>query len=371
MTSPVVCFPMPQFEVGGLERVQMEVASGLIGAGFQVELVTRRVSNQAKFLFREGVIITVLGGGKLEFLYRLLRWVSGKDIDIIVASANDIGVFLLLFRNLFFPRSKIIWTQHSSFSGPLEKSGPFRRLRLLAEIYMVRATIRKSDSIVAVSHAVANDMRKILGRDLDVRVIYNPVVAQDFENKINQTIEWPWKNCPYPTVIFVGRLAKVKRLDLLIRAFAILKKFIPANLLIIGDGPEAGGVVRLAESLSLGESCKFIGHQDNPLPWIRQSDLLVLCSDAEGFGLVLIEAMACGIQVLSTNCPDGPAELLANGKYGRLVPTGDVGVLASAIEESLKNPVASEIMLKARAAEFGAMGAVMQYVNLFRDIQGK
>jgi glycosyltransferase involved in cell wall biosynthesis len=197
------------------------------------------------------------------------------------------------------------------------------------------------------------------------------VVTQDFENKIKQAVDWPWKNCPCPTVVFVGRLARVKRLDLLIHAFAISKQSTHANLLIIGDGPEAGNAKALAYDLALGESCKFLGHQDNPLPWIRQSDLLVLCSDAEGFGLVLVEAMACGTQVLSTNCPDGPAELLAHGKYGRLVPMGDASALAYAIEESLKNPVASEIMLKARAAEFDAANAVMQYVNLFKDVQGK
>lgn len=349
----------------------MEIASGLIESGFQVELVTRNIGSEAEALFRPSVAITALGGGKLNFLYRLLRWMENKNANIIVASANDIGCFLLLFRKIFFPRSKIIWSQHLSLGGPLKISKGVRRLKLLAEIFMVRAMIKKSDAIIAVSNAVAADMRNILSEDLKIQVIYNPVITEDFDKKLSQIVRWPWTDCACPTIVFVGRLAKVKRLDLLIQAFSICTQSTPARLLIIGDGPEADGAAKLAENLALGESCKFLGYQDNPLPWIRESDLLVLCSDAEGFGLVLVEAMACGTQVLSTDCPDGPSELLANGKYGRLVPTGDVKALAFAINESLKHPLVTKNTLKARASEFDVESAVTQYVNLFKDVQRK
>lgn len=371
MSTCVVCFPMSHFEGGGLERVQTEIASGLAKSGFQIELVTREIGVGPDNLHEQGLTIQALGGGKLRFLYRLSLWIRKKNANVIFTSANDIGVFLLLFRKALVPFGKVVWCQHSSLSGPLAISSGFRKLKLLVEIFMMRLMINKSDAIVAVSNAVASDMRRVLGGKLNIQVIYNPVITVDFNEKVHQVVQWPWDDCALPVIVFVGRLAKIKRIDLLIQAFSVCSQAMPARLLIIGDGPEACGAARLAESLSLGESCKFIGYQANPLPWIRGSDLLVLCSDSEGFGLVLVEAMACGTQVLATDCPDGPAELLANGKYGRLVATGDIDALASAMEESLRNPLVSEDALKARAAEFDGESAVSDYLSLINDLQRK
>lgn len=354
--------------MGGLERVLMHIASGAMSAGIQTELLTRRVDEQARSLLRSNVPLHALGGGRLGFLLRLGIRLGRAKPSVLVTSANDMGCFVLLLRSLFWRDSKIIWTQHLSISGPLHTSRGLRRIRLLFEIWLMRRLIQYADMVVAVSMSVADDMKHMISPELSVRVIHNPVIAEDFERLSGLGIEWPWPDHSVPTVVFVGRLAPVKRLDLLLKAFARCVHMVPARLLVVGDGPEADMAANLAKELRLGDACKLLGHRENPLPWIRHADLLVLCSDAEGFGLVLVEAMACGVQVVATDCPDGPAEVLCGGRYGRLVPIGDFEALASAMQASLHSPLVTESDLKARAAEFSVEQAVVQYLELLVSV---
>lgn len=363
MNKLSICFPLSRFEAGGLERVQIHIALGLIKAGFQAELVTRLIDRQASTLLMPDVRVHALGGGRVSFLFRLYRWFRQAEPGLIITSANDVGCFTILLRRFFCRGSRVIWTQHLSISGPLRTSRGARRVRLLFEIWLMRRLIKHADAVVAVSSSVADDMRCLIDPELAIQIIYNPAISKDFEFRSQEWIDWLWADRAVPTVVFVGRLVKVKRIDLLLKAFSRCIQTMSARLIIVGDGPEAGMAGKLADELQLGDLCKFLGHRENPLPWIRHADLLVLCSDSEGFGLVLVEAMACGTQVVSTDCPDGPAEVLGDGRYGRLVPTGDVEALAAAIVSSLKVPFAEESDLKERAAAFGVERAVAQYLE--------
>lgn len=363
-----VCFPLSRFDAGGLERVQMHIAEGLQKACIKTEMVTPRVDPQAGSLMRPEVAVHTLGGGRIEFVFRLILWLRKTKPDVIIASANDIGCIALMLRRLFWRDSRVIWTQHLSISGPLRGSKGLRRVRLMFEIWLMRRLVKRADAVVAVSRSVAGDMKSLIDSNLLIWVIYNPAISADFEQRSQQNIEWLWPDDVVPTVVFVGRLVQVKRIDLLLRAFARCIQTMSVRLLVIGDGPEAGMARKLAIELHLGDACKFAGHCDNPLPWIRRSKLLVLCSDSEGFGLVLVEAMACGTQVVATDCPHGPAELLSGGRYGKLVPVGDADALATAMLASLELPFAAVDDLKARAAEFSVECAVAKYVEVLGSL---
>lgn len=368
MNKPSACFPLSCFEVGGLERVQTRIAMGLIRSGIQTELVTRQTDAQAQSLLSPEVMVRALGGGRCVFIYKLARWLQKTKPNVIVTSANDIGCIVLLLRFLFWRDSKVIWTQHLSISGPLQASKGMKRLQLLIELWLMRRLVKSADVVVAVSQSLAGDMRCLIDPNLLIQVVYNPVIAEDFELLSGKRIDWPWLDHAVPTVIFVGRLARVKRIDLLLHAFAICTQSMQARLLVIGDGPEFGVAKELVTNLHLEEVCSFVGYCDNPLPWIRHANLLVLCSDFEGFGLVLVEAMACGTQVVSTDCPHGPAELLSKGRYGRLVPVGDVDALAAAMLASLKHRYVAADDLKARAAEFSVESAVAHYLAILNGL---
>lgn len=363
-----VCFLMSRFEMGGLEKVQMELSSGLIRYGFKPVVVTSEVNAQAHGLLKDDVPTIALRKNRLVFVFSLLNWLRLNKPDFIITSANDIGCLILLFRPFLFSKSKVLWTQHLSIDSPLNKSKGLKRLKLIFEKKLMRYVLKKSDAIVSVSNSIAEEMRLSLGSNLVVNVIHNPVINHETPYKIQQAINWPWDDFSCPTIIFVGRIVKVKRLDLLIHACAQLQQKMPIRLLVIGDGSEYNQCKNLADDSMNNETCKFIGTQANPLPWISKSDLLVLCSDAEGFGLVLVEAMACGTQVVSTDCQHGPAEILEHGKYGKLVPTNDANALAVAIEASLKKPVIIKEALIKRASVFGAEQAVAKYFAVLQSM---
>lgn len=365
MQSKRICFPMPKFEIGGLERVQMEIAAGLKNDNFQSTVVTSKVAPSAFELIKENVTFVEFQSGKVRFVFKLLCWLKKEQPDFIITSSNDIGILLILLKKLIFPTSKVIWTQHLSISGPLKNSSGLKKIKLLFEKFLIGLFIYKSDAVIAVSDAVANELKSLSKKNLNVKVIYNPVASNETKLKASQPIQWPWKEDTTPTIIFVGRIAKVKRLDLLIRAFALLSSKMPVNLLVVGDGPEKKAATELANELGVGERCRFIGFQSNPLPWISKSNLLVLSSDYEGFGLVLVEAMACGTQVVSTDCPYGPAEILDNGRYGRLVPVNDCQALTQAMAESLKHPT-DLALLKNRASDFSIESAIKNYANVLQ-----
>lgn len=234
----------------------------------------------------------------------------------------------------------------------------------------MRRSLKNAVAVIAVSRSLGEEIKRLIDPDLSIRVISNPVLSEDFEQRSRAEIEWPWQDSGLPTVIYVGRLAPVKRIDLLLEAFHKCNARLPARLLVLGEGSESHAAKKLATELRLGDSCRFLGYSDNPLPWIRYADLLVLCSDYEGFGLVLVEAMACGTQVVATDCPYGPADLLENGRYGRLVPVGDAEALAQAIEASLNSPWTSVDDLKEHAGQFGARQAIVQYVEVLNHVVG-
>jgi glycosyltransferase involved in cell wall biosynthesis len=136
----------------------------------------------------------------------------------------------------------------------------------------------------------------------------------------------------------------------------------------MGEGDERPRLERLIQSLELQSHVHLLGFQRNPYAYVKQADLFVLSSDYEGFANVVVEAMAVGTPVVATDCPYGPAEVLANGEYGTLVPPGDEEALAQAILSSLKSPKHNWAAIEQRAQCFSAEQIVPQYARLFLEL---
>jgi glycosyltransferase involved in cell wall biosynthesis len=182
--------------------------------------------------------------------------------------------------------------------------------------------------VVAPANGVADDLRRNHGA-ANVRVIHHGVD----EARIRELAQATPENLPSaPYVIAVGRLTPQKDYPTLLRAYAAAReRGLPHRLVIVGDGDLRDELTGLAREMELGQHVLFLGHRDNPYPYIRRADCLVLSSVFEGFGLVLAEAMALGVPVVSTDCPSGPAEILDAGQAGLLVPMRDVDALANAL----------------------------------------
>jgi glycosyltransferase involved in cell wall biosynthesis len=232
----------------------------------------------------------------------------------------------------------------------------------------VRYSYRRADTVVAVSAGLADRISAIahIPRE-SIRVIHNPVDTPEIEDRARQRPDHPWFASPgSPIIISVGRLSKEKDLTNLIAAFEKVRRVLDTRLLMIGEGPERFRLERIVRQRQLEPFVSMPGFQRNPYAFMSRSTVLVVASVWEGFSNVLVEAMACGTNVVSTDCPFGPAEILENGRFGRLVSVGDSSELASAMLSTIRNPLSAET-LRSRAEEFSLERSVKSYLEVLRS----
>jgi glycosyltransferase involved in cell wall biosynthesis len=231
--------------------------------------------------------------------------------------------------------------------------------------WLAKQFYRKADCIIAVSEGVADDLVSVAGlARSEIRVIYNPVVTPELVARAEEPLVHPWLvPGAAPVVLGAGRLSPQKDFATLLRAFAQVRAARPVRLIILGEGELRGQLEAQAAALGVSEDIQFPGFVDNPYAYMRRAGVFVLSSAWEGFGIVLVEAMACGAPVVSTDCPVGPAEILDGGRYGPLVPVGDGGALAQSILSMLDRPMDPE-RLRARAGDFALDKIGRQYLEV-------
>ena len=203
---------------------------------------------------------------------------------------------------------------------------------------MRRFAFGRSDAAVALSRGVAEEMERHYRLPAErITVIYNPVDLAQIGRLSSESPEEILGNGAFH-VVTCGRLVRQKNIGLLIKALVLSRdRSIEWSLYILGDGPEETALKQLAVKLGVDGAVKFLGFQKNPYSYMARADLFVLPSLWEGFGHVLVEAMASGTPVLATDCPHGPREILGDGRYGWLVPNDDCRALAGKIEHLEKN----------------------------------
>ena len=231
--------------------------------------------------------------------------------------------------------------------------------------YRARHAYPHADAVVGVSHGVATEFGKIPGLERSrIHTIYNPVVSARLMEGARRPADHPWLDgCEAPLILAAGKLNDRKDFPTLLTAFARLLGRRPARLIVLGEGRLRSGLRSLARKLRITEHVDFPGFEENPYAFFARADLFVLSSRSEALPTVLIEAMACGCPVVSTDCDFGPREILEGGRYGALVPVGDPAALSAAMARTLDDPVPREV-LRERASFFSAERAVERYEAL-------
>jgi glycosyltransferase involved in cell wall biosynthesis len=216
---------------------------------------------------------------------------------------------------------------------------------------------------------VAVDLAQMVKIPLDrIQVIYNPIVTPDLFEKSKAFLNHPWyKKGEPPVLLAVGRLTKQKAFDVLIRAFAQIRKDQSARLIILGEGEERPALEGLIKEYKLEQDISMPGFVPNPYPYMAHAAVFVLSSRWEGLPTVLVEALALGTSIVSTDCPSGPREILLDGKYGKLVPVDDPSALAVAITASL-SATTSDRPSRESWRSFDLEYAVDQYINILLGI---
>ncbi len=227
-----------------------------------------------------------------------------------------------------------------------------------------------ADAVVAVSKGVAESVRRSLGMDAErVRTIYNPIPAASIRRLAQGEVTHPWfADGEPPVVLSVGREAPQKDFPTLVEAFGLARREVDARLVILGklSAPFRARLRSLARGHGVEGDLGFVDFDENPYRYMRRAGLLALSSRWEGLPGVILEALACGTPVVSTDAPYGPREIL--GGWGDLPPVGDVPALARGLVATLRGARPTAAALRARAADFSPEQATDAYVALFEKL---
>jgi glycosyltransferase involved in cell wall biosynthesis len=259
-------------------------------------------------------------------------------------------------------KTKVFVSVHNTISASMS-NGDSRRSRDMPRL--MKRLFPLADEIIAPSDGVADDIAAIARmRRARISMIYNPVFGPSLLAQAAAEIGHPWlTKGDVPTIVAAGKLKRQKDFPTLLRAFAHIRRALPSRLIILGEGSERASLVKLAEELGLAGDVALPGQVRNPYVYYRRAAVFVLSSKWEGLPTVLIEAMACGCPVVSTACPNGPSEILDNGRFGPLVPVGDDRELAKAVLDTLTNPLPKESLIE-RARCFSIEEAALRYERL-------
>jgi glycosyltransferase involved in cell wall biosynthesis len=216
-----------------------------------------------------------------------------------------------------------------------------------------------ADACVGVSGGVADDLSDLIGMSREkIVAVKNPVVTAELASRAAEPVDHPWFEAGAPPVVLAaGRLTAQKDYPTLLRAVDLVRRTRPIRLLILGSGPERESLTALADALQLDDLVEFHGFAENPYAFMARASVFVLASAWEGSPNALVEAMACGCPVVSTDCPSGPAEILDDTRYGKLVPVGDSDALSRAIAELLDDPTDTALLRKGAARYSSAVSA--------------
>lgn len=360
---------MHDLEFGGAESMTIQLLPAFVDAGYDVTL----------FLVRTG-------GGLFEKLDPRVRLISPDAAslrrglrplaealrtvrpDVVVSNLTHLNLAAILTARLLRLDAALIVIEHSTPSLNNTQSIKERSLASLASL-----AYRLADRVVAVSQGAAEDILRMMRLPAaKVAVVYNPIDA----DAIRAQAEEPTgidaiDQAETPLIVAVGRLERQKNFSFLIRAFRLVRDRRDCRLVLVGDGSEAAELKRLAAELKLADDVLFPGFQANPFAFIARANVLSCSSEYEGFNRTIAEALTLGTPVVSVDCPSGPAEILANGVYGRLTPVGELNAFADALLAAL-GPIPAEerARLRARGNDFSVGRIFMAMENVIQSASG-
>jgi glycosyltransferase involved in cell wall biosynthesis len=333
-----IAFFLPSVRGGGAQRVVVNLLQGLSERGVPADLVLAVAEGVFLDQLPAAVRLVDLRAPRLiRSLVPLVGYLRRERPRYLVSSMSAANLIALWAARLAGRRTPVMVTVHNTMSRSTFAEGALSG-RLASRL--MRTFYPWADSVAAVSRGAADDLARTTGLIRQkIHVIYNPVITPALLAMAREAPDHPWLGPGQsPVVLGVGRLTRQKDFPTLIRAFAEVRRHGPARLIILGDGEDRSALEALVGELGIAVDVALPGFRENAMAYMARSALFVLSSAWEGLPTVLIEALAVGTRVLSTDCPSGPREILGDGALGALVPVGDVPAMATAILRELHRP---------------------------------
>lgn len=347
---------------GGIGKMRTHLINRFSELGHRVDLLVGDPTSPYMDRLHPAVRVIDLGTtNAITGIPSLARYLLRERPGTLLTQRIRVNVLALRTRKLVHSRTRVFVTANTNLSSQLQSLRPEKRER---QLRLLRRYYPRNDGILAISHGVAEDIAGILGIPVaTIPVIYNPVVTPELQAQANLPPDHPWLGAGerLPVILGAGRLEPQKDFPNLIRAFAMVRQELPCRLIVLGEGALRGELQALADSLGVGADLSMPGFHSNPYQFMQAASLFVMSSRWEGFGNALAEALAVGTPVVSTDCPNGPSEILEQGKYGPLVPVGDSRALAQAMLETLRRPHPAEF-LRAGGARFSVENSAREYL---------
>ena len=359
---------------GGATRRTLTLAGGFAKRGHRVDLVVVDAAGPLAGDLPEGVRLVALDSALIRLAGRkrrrrikassfaLARYLWRERPDVLLSAANHVHLTAVIAARLSHSPVRIVLRISNHLTG--SHLGDSKRQRPV-RLRFARLVYGRADAAIAVSQGIADDIveHTALSRE-QVCAVTNPTYTPEIESAAVAPLDHAWLSAGSPPLLLAaGRLAPAKDFATLLRAFARVRARRPVRLVILGEGGQRRTLEQQLHELGIEADVELHGFVDNPFVWMSRASLFVLSSAWEGSPGVLVEAMACGCPVVSTDCPSGPDEILDGDRYGRLVPVGDDAALADAIAATLDATIDRED-LRARAREFDVDRAVERYLDV-------
>lgn len=357
---------LTSFGDGGVERMLVNLARGFAGHGIGVDFYVRERARPYLDQLGDGVRLIELGGDGAGLGHALLSALQQQRPDVLMSAKGGDDELAIAARRALGAPPRLFLRCGTNIPGRLtaRRANPLRRWLAYRGI---RAVFGQADGIICVSQGVADDLAPVIRWPRSrLHVLPNPVLTPQLERQAAEVPLHPWfHDGGAPVLIGIGGLRQQKNFALLLRAFARVRAQRPCRLLILGEGRLREDLLALAARLGVAGEVDLPGFVDNPYACLARAALFVLSSSWEGTANALIEALAVGTPAVATDCPSGPREILAGGRYGPLVPVGDEAALTAAMLMRLAQPRDSERLRATVRERYSEAASVRAYLDAF------
>jgi glycosyltransferase involved in cell wall biosynthesis len=346
-----VCFLNYDLGFGGTEKVIVSLANYFSSLGRKVTIVTLSNRNDFAEFIQPEIEIVCLNINKIKFMpHKLIHFVIKNKFDNFISNVWPLTSLSFVVR-LFSPKTRLIFIEHCNLSEQFQsRSKLFKFVQKISILFFYKF----AHLIIGVSKGVKEDLEIKGVHKHKIQVIHNPVISKPMQEiDMSNLVIKPWMLSRNKKLIAVGEFKAQKNFKNLVDAiyFAKFSLDLDLDLLILGDGDEKAYIAKKIINMGLDKNIFLAGWVDDPLPYFDLADLFVLPSNYEGFGVVIVEAMSRGLNIVSTNCKSGPNEILLDGALGTLCEVNDHEALANAILHGLSHPIEADKLIK-RSEDF-------------------